>query len=113
MFTSLMWDVKEPAHYSRRVWHEVPGVVTVLCVSVGIAGPHQLNSCQNFDVLKQINNKQTNNKQTNKKLSPRSRRRAELKIMDAPTYTTKYRFYFLFFFSFRNSLSPDILEIDI
>ena len=34
---------------------------------VGIAGPHQLNSCQNFSLLKQItNNKQTNNKQTNK-----------------------------------------------
>ena len=26
---------------------------------VGIAGSHQLNSCQNFNLLKQINNKQT------------------------------------------------------
>ena len=31
---------------------------------VGIAGPHQLNSCQTLSLLKQINNKQTN-KQTN------------------------------------------------
>ena len=27
---------------------------------MGIAGPRQLNSCQNFNLLKQINNKQTN-----------------------------------------------------
>ena len=27
---------------------------------MGIAGPHQLNSYQYFDLLKQINNKQTN-----------------------------------------------------
>ena len=39
MFT-IPWDVKEPTHYSKRVWHEVPGVVAVLCES--IAGPHQL-----------------------------------------------------------------------
>ena len=26
-----MWDVKEPTHYSKRVGHEVPGVVAVLC----------------------------------------------------------------------------------
>ena len=26
---------------------------------MGIAGPHQLNSCQNFNLLKQITNKQT------------------------------------------------------
>ena len=25
-----MWDVKEPTHYSKRVGHEVPGVVAVL-----------------------------------------------------------------------------------
>ena len=30
-----MWDVKEPAHYSRRVGHEVPGVVAVLCECMG------------------------------------------------------------------------------
>ena len=42
-------------YYSRRVGDEVPGVVDVLC----IAGPHQLNSCLNFNLLKQINNKQT------------------------------------------------------
>ena len=28
----LMWDVKEPTHYSKRVGREVPGVVAVLCV---------------------------------------------------------------------------------
>ena len=32
---------------------------------MGIAGPRQLNSCHNFNLLKQINNKQTN-KQTNR-----------------------------------------------
>ena len=25
-----MWDVKEPTHYSKRIGHEVPGVVAVL-----------------------------------------------------------------------------------
>ena len=35
MFISLMWEVKEPTHYSKRVGHEVPGVVTVLCESMG------------------------------------------------------------------------------
>ena len=34
-----MWDVKEPAHYSKRVGREVPGVVAVLCaVSSGWGG---------------------------------------------------------------------------
>ena len=28
----LMWDVKEPKHYLKRVGREVPGVVAVLCV---------------------------------------------------------------------------------
>ena len=40
MFISASWDVKEPTHYSKRVGHEVPGVVAVLCES--IAGPYQL-----------------------------------------------------------------------
>ena len=39
MFT-IPWDVKELTHYSKRVGHEVPGVVAVLYES--IAGPHQL-----------------------------------------------------------------------
>ena len=30
-----MWDVKEPAHYSKRAGHEVPGVVAVLCECMG------------------------------------------------------------------------------
>ena len=63
MFISSHWDVKEPTHYSRRVGNEVPGVVAVLCDCmhgwVGKAGPHQLNRGQNFNLLKQINNKQT------------------------------------------------------
>ena len=48
---------------------EVLGVVALLCeCMVGIAGPHQLNGCQlnssqNFNLLKQINKKQINNKQ--------------------------------------------------
>ena len=37
---SILWDVKEPTHHSKRVGHEVPGVVAVLCEST--AGPHQL-----------------------------------------------------------------------
>ena len=40
MFISSMWDVKEPTHYSKRVGHEVPGAVAVVCEST--AGPHQL-----------------------------------------------------------------------
>ena len=35
MFTSSMWDVKEPTHYSKRVEYEVPGVVAVLCECMG------------------------------------------------------------------------------
>ena len=37
MFTRLssMRDVKEPTHYSKRVGHEVPGVVAVLCECMG------------------------------------------------------------------------------
>ena len=31
MFICSMWDVKEPTQYSRRVGHEVPCVVAVLC----------------------------------------------------------------------------------
>ena len=27
-----MWYVEEPTHYLKRVGHEVPGVVAVLCV---------------------------------------------------------------------------------
>ena len=56
MFISSLRDVKEPTHYSRRVGDEVPGDVAVYGW-VGIAGPHQLNSCQNFNLLKQITNK--------------------------------------------------------
>ena len=26
-----MWDLEEPTHYSKRVGHEVPGVLAVLC----------------------------------------------------------------------------------
>ena len=35
MFVSSMWDGKEPTRYSRRVGHEVPGVVAVLCECMG------------------------------------------------------------------------------
>ena len=35
MFINSMWDVKEPAHYSKRVGHEVPGDVAVLCECMG------------------------------------------------------------------------------
>ena len=33
MFKIPMWDIKEPTHYSKRVGHEVPGVVAVLLSS--------------------------------------------------------------------------------
>ena len=56
MFISSMWDVKEPTHYSKRVGHEVPSVVTVLCES--IAGPHQLIAAKTQPVQP---NKETNN----------------------------------------------------
>ena len=35
MFISLMWDVKEPIHYSKTAGHEVPSVVAVLCECMG------------------------------------------------------------------------------
>ena len=35
MFMCLLWDVKKPTHYSKRAEHEVPGVVAVLCESMG------------------------------------------------------------------------------
>ena len=38
MFISSMWDVKEPKYYSKRVGHEVPGVVAVLCEGMGRVG---------------------------------------------------------------------------
>ena len=38
MFISSMWDVKEPTHYTKRVGHEVPGVVAVLCKGMGGVG---------------------------------------------------------------------------
>ena len=43
MFT-ILWDVKEPTHYSKRVGHEVFGVVAVLCES--IAGPDQVKAAK-------------------------------------------------------------------
>ena len=36
--------------------------LSFVSVWAGIAGPHQLNSCQNLNLLKQINNKQTSRK---------------------------------------------------
>ena len=40
----LTWDVKEPTHYSKRVGHEVPTVVAVLCESMGGFGSGNLPS---------------------------------------------------------------------
>ena len=34
MFMGSMWDVKEPAHFSKRVGYEVPSVVAIFCVSL-------------------------------------------------------------------------------
>jgi len=55
MFT-IPCDVKEPTHYSKRVGHEVPGVVAVLCEST--AGPHQLIAAK-LNLLNQIKDRQT------------------------------------------------------
>ena len=55
MFT-ILWDIKEPTHYSKIVGHEVPGVVAVLCES--IAGPHQLIAAKTQPVQP---NKETRN----------------------------------------------------
>ena len=52
---TTLWDVKEPTHYSKRVGHEVPGVVAVLCES--IAGPHQLIAAKKLNLLNQIKDK--------------------------------------------------------
>ena len=38
MFISSMWGVKEPTHYSKRVGHELPGVVGALCKGMGEVG---------------------------------------------------------------------------
>ena len=38
MFISSLWDVKEPTHYSKRLGHEVPGFVAVLCEGIGGVG---------------------------------------------------------------------------
>ena len=56
VFISSTWDSKEPTHYSKRVGHEVPGVVAVLCESV--TGPYQLIAAntQPAHSNKQINN---------------------------------------------------------
>ena len=35
MFVSSTWNIKEPTHYARRVGHEVPDVVAVLCECLG------------------------------------------------------------------------------
>ena len=50
MFT-IPWDVKEPTH-TKRVGHEVPGVVAVLCES--IAGSHQLIAAKKLNLLNQL-----------------------------------------------------------
>ena len=38
VYICSLWDVKEPTHYSKRAGHEVPGVVAVLCESLGMGG---------------------------------------------------------------------------
>ena len=44
MFISSMWGVKGPTHYSKRVGHEVPGVVAVPCECMGGFGLGNLPS---------------------------------------------------------------------
>ena len=57
---------KEPTHYSKRVGHEVPGVVAVLCES--IAGPHQLIAAKKLNLLNQIKDRQTDRQTMNVKI---------------------------------------------
>ena len=57
---SIPWDVKEPTHYSKRVGHEVPGVVAVLCES--IAGPHQLIAAKKKTQPAQSNKRKKKNR---------------------------------------------------
>ena len=72
MFT-ILWDVKEPTHYSKRVGHEVPGVVAVLCES--IAGPHQLIAAKKLNLLNQIKDRQTDRRE---KVTERERQARKL-----------------------------------
>ena len=44
MFVNSMCDVKEPTHYLKRVGHEVPSVVAVLCEFKGGFGLGNLPS---------------------------------------------------------------------
>ena len=60
----ILWDVKEPTHYSKRVGHEVPCVVAVLCES--IAGPHQLIAAKKLNLLNQIKKKKKKKKTSTK-----------------------------------------------
>ena len=66
MFT-IPLDVKEPTYYSKRVGHEVPGVVAVLCESIAV--PHQL-----------IAAKKTQSAQSNKRQTDRQTDRHALKL---------------------------------
>ena len=59
----IPWDVKEPTHYSKRVGHEVPCVVAVLCES--IAGPHQLIAAKNTQPAQSNKRKKENQQQLN------------------------------------------------
>ena len=53
-----MFGTLKPTHYSKRVVHEVPGVVAVLCES--IAGPHQLIAAKKLNLLNQIKERKKN-----------------------------------------------------
>ena len=53
-----MWGIKKPTHYSKRLGHEVPGAMAVFCECMG----GYFSSCQNLNLLKQINNKKKQDK---------------------------------------------------
>ena len=68
MFT-IPWDVKEPTHYSKRVGHEVPGVVAVLFES--IAGLHQLRAAKKTQPAQ--SNKRKKRKKENNNSAPKAK----------------------------------------
>ena len=57
MCINSMWTLKNTHAIREEQGMKFPvSRLSFLSVWVGIAGPHQLNSCQNFSLLKQINN---------------------------------------------------------
>ena len=52
--SKILWNVKEPTHLSKRVGHEVPGVVAALFSKV--AGSKYTRSCKRLRVYEATKN---------------------------------------------------------